>query len=59
VAYLLHLVCERPFTSRGARRLVPRQFLHAAHLEFAHPITGEWLTFDAPLPRDLARFKAE
>jgi 23S rRNA pseudouridine1911/1915/1917 synthase len=37
----------------------PRQFLHAAHLEFAHPITGEWLTFDAPLPPDLARFKAD
>jgi 23S rRNA pseudouridine1911/1915/1917 synthase len=37
----------------------PRQFLHAAHLEFAHPITGEWLSFDAPLPPDLARFKAE
>jgi 23S rRNA pseudouridine1911/1915/1917 synthase len=37
----------------------PRQFLHAAHLEFAHPVTGEWLVFDAPLPPDLARFKAE
>jgi 23S rRNA pseudouridine1911/1915/1917 synthase len=37
----------------------PRQFLHATHLEFAHPVTGAWLTFDAPLPPDLARFKAE
>jgi 23S rRNA pseudouridine1911/1915/1917 synthase len=37
----------------------PRQFLHAAHLEFAHPVTGALLTFDAPLPPDLARFKAE
>jgi 23S rRNA pseudouridine1911/1915/1917 synthase len=37
----------------------PRQFLHAAHLEFAHPATGEWLTFDAPLPPDLARFKTD
>lgn len=36
----------------------PRQFLHAAHLEFAHPTTGEWLTFDAPLPPDLAGFLA-
>jgi 23S rRNA pseudouridine1911/1915/1917 synthase len=36
----------------------PRQFLHAAHLEFAHPTTGEWLVFDSPLPPDLARFKA-
>ena len=31
-----------------------RQFLHAAHLEFAHPLTGEPLSFDAPLPADLA-----
>ncbi|HEX9039103.1 MAG TPA: RluA family pseudouridine synthase [Ktedonobacterales bacterium] len=34
----------------------PRQFLHAAHLEFRHPWTGEWLVFDAPLPDDLAAF---
>ena len=37
----------------------PRQFLHAAHLELAHPVTGEWLVFDAPLPTDLAAFQAE
>jgi 23S rRNA pseudouridine1911/1915/1917 synthase len=36
----------------------PRMFLHAAHLEFAHPISGEWLSFDAPLPPDLATFLA-
>ncbi len=33
-----------------------RQFLHAAHLEFAHPLSGERLSFDAPLPDDLAVF---
>lgn len=37
----------------------PRQFLHAAHLELAHPRTGEWMTFDAPLPDDLVPFLAE
>lgn len=36
----------------------PRQFLHASHLEFAHPLSGEWLVFDAPLPQDLAEFLA-
>jgi 23S rRNA pseudouridine1911/1915/1917 synthase len=36
----------------------PRQFLHATHLEFVHPTTGEWLIFDAPLPPDLADFLA-
>ena len=35
-----------------------RQFLHAAHLEFAHPLTGAALSFDAPLPADLASFLA-
>jgi 23S rRNA pseudouridine1911/1915/1917 synthase len=34
----------------------PRIFLHAARLEFAHPVTGEWVTFAAPLPPDLATF---
>jgi 23S rRNA pseudouridine1911/1915/1917 synthase len=32
----------------------PRPWLHAEHLELPHPITGEHLTFDSPLPRDLA-----
>ncbi len=32
----------------------PRQALHAARLEFRHPLTGEDLAFEAPLPRDMA-----
>ena len=31
-----------------------RQALHAAELGFEHPVTGEELTFEAPLPADLA-----
>ena len=40
----------------GARTSVPvgRPFLHAAHLGFTHPVTGEEMAFDAPLPPDLA-----
>ena len=34
----------------------PRQFLHAARLEFAHPRSHLWMTFDSPLPPDLATF---
>ncbi|HSH45294.1 MAG TPA: RluA family pseudouridine synthase [Longimicrobiales bacterium] len=34
--------------------MVPRQFLHAARLEFAHPRTGEPMAFDSPLPPDLS-----
>jgi 23S rRNA pseudouridine1911/1915/1917 synthase len=31
-----------------------RQWLHAVHLGFTHPGSGEWLTFDSPYPDDLA-----
>ena len=31
----------------------PRQALHSASLSFVHPITGEPLTFHAPLPEDM------
>jgi 23S rRNA pseudouridine1911/1915/1917 synthase len=34
-------------------RKVDRQFLHAARLAFVHPVTGEDLRFEAPLPPDL------
>jgi 23S rRNA pseudouridine1911/1915/1917 synthase len=30
-----------------------RQFLHASQLQFNHPLTGELLHFEAPLPLDL------
>jgi 23S rRNA pseudouridine1911/1915/1917 synthase len=32
----------------------PRQALHAATLGFVHPVTGEELDFEAPLPPDMA-----
>lgn len=31
-----------------------RQALHAAHLGFEHPVSGDWLGFDSPLPADMA-----
>jgi 23S rRNA pseudouridine1911/1915/1917 synthase len=37
---------------------LPRPFLHAEHLGFDHPITGEVLTFTSPLPDDLAQVLA-
>ena len=36
-----------------ASNLLSRQFLHAHHLGFAHPASGEELEFDSPLPTDL------
>jgi 23S rRNA pseudouridine1911/1915/1917 synthase len=35
-----------------------RNFLHAAHLELAHPQTGKQISFDSPLPIVLQDFLA-
>ena len=43
---------------RAVLRLT-RPFLHAEHLAFAHPTTGENLEFAAPLPQDLRSVLAE
>jgi len=32
---------------------VPRQFLHAWRLEFTHPLSGQRVELEAPLPPDL------
>jgi 23S rRNA pseudouridine1911/1915/1917 synthase len=32
----------------------PRQALHARHLGFSHPASGEYLAFDSDLPSDMA-----
>ena len=36
-----------------------RQALHSHHMEFTHPITGEHMSFTAPLPEDMARVMLE
>lgn len=41
--------------ARTLAKRVPRQFLHAARLDFEHPATGEPLRFEAALPPDLNR----
>jgi 23S rRNA pseudouridine955/2504/2580 synthase len=38
--------------NRGLKRL----FLHASHLSFAHPISGDLIDIEAPLPNDLTSF---
>lgn len=49
-----HPVAGDPEYGKAGRHGLKRQFLHAAHLELAHPATGEELAFDSPLPEDLA-----
>jgi 23S rRNA pseudouridine1911/1915/1917 synthase len=41
------------------RLLLPRNFLHAAELEFAHPGSGERLTLVSNLPADLKDFMSQ
>jgi 23S rRNA pseudouridine1911/1915/1917 synthase len=36
-----------------------RNFLHAAELEFAHPLTGKHLALKAPLPAELTAFQKQ
>ena len=56
LAALRHPVVGDPIYGRPQTPMPPRQFLHAGHLEFRHPVTGEWVVFDVPLPADLAAF---
>ena len=45
------LVSDEVYGGRPALGMT-RQALHAAHLAFRHPVTGEKLSFDAPPPDD-------
>jgi 23S rRNA pseudouridine1911/1915/1917 synthase len=43
-----------PFSPLPLLDAFPRQALHAGRLGFTHPLTGRWMSFEAPLPRDFA-----
>lgn len=56
----------RPRPPRGASaemlevlRGFRRQALHAARLQLHHPISGEWMSWDAPLPDDFEQLLAQ
>lgn len=34
-------------------KILPRQALHAKTLGFIHPVTGEGMQFDSPIPQDM------
>jgi 23S rRNA pseudouridine1911/1915/1917 synthase len=52
-------VIEPPFLGLSpGPPLIERQALHAARLAITHPATQERLTFEAPLPADMARVLA-
>ena len=39
----------------GSTKLIDRQALHAYHIEFDHPATGERMTFEAVIPDDMQK----
>ena len=41
-----------------AKQGLKRMFLHSCALRFTHPLTGEAMAFESPLPGDLSRFVA-
>jgi 23S rRNA pseudouridine1911/1915/1917 synthase len=47
---------ESGHLTEGTGLHLERNFLHAAHLEFAHPRSGKTLVIDAPLPAELNDF---
>ena len=51
-------IVPRPEFSRLPRLALQRNFLHAAELEFAHPISSERITMVSNLPPDLKNFMA-
>jgi 23S rRNA pseudouridine1911/1915/1917 synthase len=48
------VVGDTRYGGRRASLPSPRPWLHAEHLALEHPVTGEPLAFDSPLPADLA-----
>lgn len=48
-----HPVCGDPEYGTGGLLGLHRQFLHATRLAFAHPLSGERIEVDSPLPEDL------
>lgn len=53
--HMVHLGCPIPgdFLYNPDFTHIKRQALHAAALDFDHPITGKALHFEAPLPKDM------
>lgn len=54
LAAIGHPVLGDPWYGRPWRVESPRVFLHAARLRFAHPVGGDQMDLESPLPPDLA-----
>lgn len=52
--YIGHPLAGDPVYGRAKTIALNGQALHAAVLGFAHPVTGEQLRYEAPIPQDMA-----
>ncbi|MGH2896744.1 MAG: RluA family pseudouridine synthase [Solirubrobacteraceae bacterium] len=59
MAAINHPVCGDPHYGPAGEYGLKRQFLHAARLAFAHPVTGEAVDVRSPLPDDLTAALAQ
>ena len=55
MAHIGHPLTGDFLYGREDRALIGRPALHSARLELCHPITGERLTFAAPVPQDMEK----
>lgn len=59
MAFLRHpVVGDRVYGYRKQRLPLKRHFLHAQHIRFRHPQTGQFVEFHADLPHDLSSLLA-
>jgi 23S rRNA pseudouridine1911/1915/1917 synthase len=59
MAFLRHpVVGDRVYGYRKQRLPLKRHFLHAQHIRFQHPQTGQFVEFHADLPHDLSSLLA-
>ncbi|MFH1833271.1 MAG: RluA family pseudouridine synthase [Candidatus Levyibacteriota bacterium] len=59
--YINHPIFSDPLyggrkVSRNDRKVLPRVFLHAAKISFFHPKTGELISFESELQKELSDF---
>ena len=56
MAYIGHPVAGDDVYGNGKPASLCGQCLHAKHIGFTHPITGEWLEFESELPEYFTKF---
>jgi 23S rRNA pseudouridine1911/1915/1917 synthase len=56
LAHIGHPIVGDDLYGRGARKLAGRPLLHAHRISFTHPVLGEKVVVEAPVPEDMEAF---